>query len=199
MGSSVVQDGVMLAGLVVQVVALCYLIKYVRATVGIQKAAAAQTQASQDLVRVGNEQVRVSQDLLKAANEQSEGLSRPVIVVESSPLSPSGGIGPIPGEGLFSQIGEGVRLVNVGTGPALWAEWSTAGQHRTGEKGDSRSAGFVPYLRPDGAIATECSRGYVSGLNSLTVECTYQSLGGVRYTSRTTVGDPDSASDAGPF
>jgi hypothetical protein len=41
----------MLAGLVVQVVALCYLIKYVRATVGIQKAAGAQTQASQDLAQ----------------------------------------------------------------------------------------------------------------------------------------------------
>jgi hypothetical protein len=79
----------MLAGLVVQVVALCYLVKYVRATVGIQKAAVAQTQASQDLVRVGNDQVKVSQDLLKAANEQSEGLSKPVLTLEAIPRSPT--------------------------------------------------------------------------------------------------------------
>jgi len=39
MGSPIAQNIVMLGGLVVQIVTLCYLIKYVRATVGMQKAA----------------------------------------------------------------------------------------------------------------------------------------------------------------
>jgi len=51
MASLVVQDVIMLASLIVQIVTLCYLIKYVRATVGIQKAAVEQTKASQELAR----------------------------------------------------------------------------------------------------------------------------------------------------
>jgi hypothetical protein len=58
MGSPIVQSIVLLGGFVVQIVTLCYLIKYVRATVGIQKAAVAQTQASQDLARWQPEQWR---------------------------------------------------------------------------------------------------------------------------------------------
>jgi|SRR5208337_1848886 len=51
MGSPIAQNIVLLCGLVVQIVTLCFLIKYVRATVGIQKAAIAQAQASQDLAQ----------------------------------------------------------------------------------------------------------------------------------------------------
>jgi hypothetical protein len=51
MGSVIAQNIILLGCLVVQVVTLRYLIKYVRATVGIQKAAGEQTQASQDLAR----------------------------------------------------------------------------------------------------------------------------------------------------
>jgi hypothetical protein len=56
MGSPIVETIVLLGGLVVQIVTLCYLIKYVRATVGIQKATVAQTQTGQDLVRAANDQ-----------------------------------------------------------------------------------------------------------------------------------------------
>jgi hypothetical protein len=58
MGSSTVQEAIMLGSLVVQIVTLCYLIKYVRATIGIQKAAVAQTQASERLARWQPEQWR---------------------------------------------------------------------------------------------------------------------------------------------
>jgi len=58
MGSRIMQNIVMLAALVVQIVTLCYLIKYVRATVGIQRAAMEQTEASQDLARWQPEQWR---------------------------------------------------------------------------------------------------------------------------------------------
>jgi hypothetical protein len=84
MGSPAAQNVIALLGLLLQVATLCFLIVYVRATIGIQKAAVAQTQASRDLVKVGNEQTRISQDLLKAANEQSEGLSKPVVVARST-------------------------------------------------------------------------------------------------------------------
>jgi hypothetical protein len=193
MGSPIVQNIVLLCGLVVQIVTLWYLIKYVRATVGIQNAAVAQTRASQDLVKVGNDQIKVSQELVKAANEQSEGLSKPVIVVVSSPDIPdrNAEMG-ILGGGLFSEIGDRVQLQNIGTGPALWVEWSARGQYRAGESQEPGVAGFVPYLRPDETVDTECPRAYVSGLSSLAIECTYQSLGRTRYTSKTTVGDRDS-------
>ena len=136
----------------------------------------------------------------KAANEQSEGLAKPVIVVESSPDIPDSNVDrAILGGGLFSEIVNGVRLLNIGTGPALWVEWSTKGQHNTGEGPESGSAGFVPYLRPNETVDTECSRAYVSGLNYLTVECRYQSLSRTRYTSRTTIGDRDSANHADRF
>jgi hypothetical protein len=125
----------------------------------------------------------------KAANEQSEGLAKPVIVVESSPDIPDSNVDEaILGGGLFSEIVNGVRLLNIGTGPALWVEWSAKGQHNTGEGPESGSAGLVPYLRPNETVDTECSRAYVSGLNYLTVECRYQSLSRTRYTSRTTIG-----------
>jgi hypothetical protein len=51
MASLIVQDVIMLASLIVQIVTLCYLIRYVRATVGIQRAAVQQTKASQDLAQ----------------------------------------------------------------------------------------------------------------------------------------------------
>jgi len=51
MASLIVQDVIILASLIVQIVTLCYLIKYVRATVGIQRAAVEQTKASQDLAQ----------------------------------------------------------------------------------------------------------------------------------------------------
>jgi hypothetical protein len=58
MGSPIVQSIILIGALVVQIVTLCYLIKYVRATIGIQKAAVAQTRASQDLARWQPEQWR---------------------------------------------------------------------------------------------------------------------------------------------
>jgi hypothetical protein len=103
------------------------------------------------------------------------------------------------GGGLFSEIGSRVLLQNIGTGPALWVERSARGQHITGESQESRVTGFVPYLKPNETIDTECLRAYVSGLKSLAVECMYQSLGRTRYTSKTTIGDPDSTNHEDRF
>jgi hypothetical protein len=136
----------------------------------------------------------------RAANEQSEGLSKPAIVVVSSPDIPNRNREmAILGGGLFSEIGDRVQLQNIGTGPALWVEWSARGRHNTGESQESCVAGFVPYLRPNETVDTECSRAYVSGLRSLAVECTYQSLGRTRYTSKTTIGDPESTNHEDRF
>lgn len=134
----------------------------------------------------------------KAANAQSEGLSKPVIVVVSSPDIPNK-VEAILGGGLFSEIGDRVLLLNIGTGPALWVKWSATGQHGTGESRESSLAGFVPYLRPNEIVDTEHSRAYVSGLNNLIVECKYESLSRTCYTSRTTIGDQDSKEHADRF
>jgi hypothetical protein len=134
----------------------------------------------------------------KAAKEQSEGLSKPLIVVVSSPDIPNKDEA-ILGGGLFSEIGDRVLLMNIGTGPALWVNWSATGQHATGESRVSSLAGFVPYLRPNETVDTEHSRPYVSGLNYLTVECRYESLSRTRYTSWTTIGDRDSKNHADRF
>lgn len=137
----------------------------------------------------------------KAANEQSEGLSKPVIVVVSSPDIPSDHVDEaILGEGgLFSEITDGVQLLNIGAGPALRVRWSATGQHITGESQESRVEGFVPYVQPPGTVDTECTRAFVSGLKSLRVTCTYKSLGGRQYTSRTVIGDQDSTNHADRF
>jgi hypothetical protein len=158
-----IQTYIEAGGLLVSVVTLLFLIIYVRATKGIEK----------------------------AANEQSEGLAKPVIVVESSGVNSS--VEAILSGGLFSEIGDGgVRLINIGTGPALWLEWSATGK-RYSDKGPCGSAGFVPYLTPGQPIPAGCSRGFVSGLSFLTVECKYRSLSGTHYVSRTVIGDENSS------
>jgi len=178
-------------GLVVSFVTVIFLIKYVRATKGIQKAAVEQCRATNELVTAANEQTKVSLELVEAANEQSEGLAKPVIVVEATRVNSSEEA--LLSGGLFSEIGDGVRLTNIGTGPALSLEWSAAGRHHSDKSRTSSRGGSVPYLRPAETIQTGYSRGYVSGLNSLTVECKYSSLSGTRYVSHTIIGDENSS------
>jgi hypothetical protein len=172
-----VQSIVLLGGLVVQSVTLCYLIKYVRATVGIQKAAVAQTQASQDLVKVGNDQIKVSQDLVKAANEQSEGLSKPVLSVACDPSTAE-----IPGYNL--------EILNIGNGPAIQVE-VTVERHLT-PSGHSKALQDVlcrrnlPYLRagerfPLPVTRPEIDSNMVVGKTECSVTCSYKGVSEVRH------------------
>ena len=70
------QTWIQAGGLAVSVVTLVFLIKYVRATKGIERAAVEQSQATNKLVRAADDQTKVSHELVKAANEQSEGLAK---------------------------------------------------------------------------------------------------------------------------
>jgi hypothetical protein len=72
MGSAVAQNIILLGGLVVQVATLCYLIKYVRATKGIEEAANQQAVVSRGLLKAANDQTRANQDLMAVANAQSK-------------------------------------------------------------------------------------------------------------------------------
>jgi hypothetical protein len=187
----VVQTCIQTAALLVSVVTLGLLFMYVRATKGIEKAAVEQSRVTNELVAAANEQTNVSHALVRAANEQIEGLAKPVIVVEATRVNSSEEA--ILSGGLFSEIGHGARLTNIGTGPALSLEWSAAGRHHSDKSRTSSTGGSVPYLRPAETIQTGYSRGYVSGLNSLTVECKYSSLSGTRYVSHTIIGDENSS------
>ncbi|MGD0456850.1 MAG: hypothetical protein ABSC21_03795 [Terriglobia bacterium] len=179
MGSPIAQNIVMLGGLVVQIVTLCYLIKYVRATVGMQKAAGAQTQASQDLVKVGNEQAQASRELVKAANEQSEGLSKPVIFARSTARQDS-----------FLNI----QLVNIGTGPAI-----EIGGSVVEDPGSSQGKRLcfqrpIPYLEAHQEYWTRVM-GAAPGQPKRTVECSYRSISGLKYVSMTQLDDRNMVSD----
>lgn len=173
MGSPIAQNIVLLGGLVVQIVTLCYLIKYVRATLGIQKAAGAQTQTSQDLVKVGNEQAQASRELVKAANEQSEGLSKPAVTVLR--LKRQGG-------NVQGKIAWILELKNIGNGPALSLRWKLT---------CDRSAldGTIPFMEagsepsPIWTAQTDAPAGQVSPI----VECSYRSLSDIEYVSTTKV------------
>jgi hypothetical protein len=181
MGSWFVQNIVLLVGLIVQIVTLCYLVKYVRATVRIQKAAVAQTQASQDLVKVGNEQAQASRELVKVANEQSEGLSKPVIFARSTAHQDS-----------FLRI----QLVNIGTGPAIEIGGSVV-------EGPGSSQGNrlcfqwpIPYLEAHQEQWTR-AMGAALGQPTMTVECSYRSISGRKYISMTELKGPDSVAHFG--
>jgi hypothetical protein len=71
MGSAIVQNIILLGGLVVQIVTLLYLIKYVRATKGIEESANKQTEVSQGLLKAANDQTEASQELMAVANAQA--------------------------------------------------------------------------------------------------------------------------------
>jgi hypothetical protein len=71
MGSLTAQNIILVGGLVVQIVTLYYLIKYVRATKGIQEASNKQTELSQGLLGAADAQMEVSRDLMAAANAQA--------------------------------------------------------------------------------------------------------------------------------
>ena len=178
MTSLIVQDVIMLASLIVQIVTLCYLIKYVRATVGIQKAAVEQTKASQALVNVGHEQTRVSQELLKAANEQSEGLSKPVIFARSTRRE----------QGLLV-----VSLINVGNGPALEIGGFVLENIESPQERKLAFQWLVPYLEAhrdsDSRVA-----GAAPGLPRRSVECSYRSISGRMYVSSTQIDEQNMVS-----
>jgi hypothetical protein len=179
MGSPIAQNIIMLAGLVVQIVTLCYLIKYVRATIGIQKAAGAQTQASQDLVKVGNEQAQASRELVKAANEQSEGLSKPVIFARSTDR-----------QGSFLNI----HLVNIGTGPAIEIGGFILEKPGSSPENQLHFQSLVPYLEAHEDNGTRVT-GAAPGQLKRTGQCSYRSISGRKYVSLTELDDRNMVSD----
>ena len=71
--SMLVQNVILAASLVVSVVTLVFLVKYVRATKGIEKAAIDQAETTQELAKSASDQTKVSQELIRAANKQAEG------------------------------------------------------------------------------------------------------------------------------
>jgi hypothetical protein len=171
MGSPIAQSAILLGGLVVQIVTLCYLIKYVQATVGIQKAAVEQTKASQDLVNVGNAQISVSQELLKAANEQSEGLSKPVVFAK-----------PKLRDGNFLNI----ELANIGTGPAIEIGGFVLENTESPQESKLAFQWPVPYLEAHQNGDTRVA-GAAPGLPRRNVECSYRSISGRMYVSSTQI------------
>lgn len=179
MGSPIAENTVLLGGLVVQIMTLCYLIKYVRATVGIQEAAAAQTQASQDLVRVGGEQIRVSQQLVNAANEQSEGLSRPVIFPRS-----------IERQGDFLLI----RLLNIGAGPAIEIRGFILDNPGSAQECRFEFQWSLPYLEAHQDTATRVM-GVAPSQHKRKVKCSYRSISGLKYVSATEFDDRNTVCD----
>ncbi|HEV2498702.1 MAG TPA: hypothetical protein VGY31_03875 [Terriglobia bacterium] len=93
---------IQLAGLGVSIVGLIYLIKYVRATKGIEDAAVEQSRAA-------NEQAKASQALVKAADEQRENLCLPIIMA------------------VGIDVNRNVTLRNLGNGPAIKVEGNVDG------------------------------------------------------------------------
>ena len=182
MASLIVQDVIMLASLIVQIVTLCYLIRYVRATVGIQKAAVAQTQTGQDLVRAANEQAEASRELVEAADDQSEGLSKPVVTVRCSV--------PIPDEMvLLNQRtsarvrGSNLEPINIGNGPAIRLHCDLA-HERPAPGLTSVHVVEVPYLEAHEAIPLPWPRTSLAADDTCAIQCSYDSLSGRAHLSK---------------
>lgn len=154
MGTNVAQNIILLAGLAVQIVAVIFLVRYVRATKGIEK----------------------------ASNEQSEGLSKPVVTVRLEPVHTDEAIL----AGLSCQMaGDQMELANIGTGPALKLSWRIKERGHSGPNREAVHEGFVPYLPSGHKIATPIMRGYLTGDDSFSVECTYRSISDAEYVSQT--------------
>ena len=149
MGTTVAQNIILAGGLALQVVMLVFLVKYVRATKGIEK----------------------------ASNEQSEGLSKPVVTVRLQSARTDEAIV----EGLSCEIaGDQIELTNIGTGPALKLRW------RVQEKGEPHKLGpegYVPYLEPGKTVKTSLLRGYITGMDEFSLECSYASVSNAQYVS----------------
>jgi hypothetical protein len=75
-GTPIAQNVVLFLAFVVNVVTLVFLIKYVRATKGIQEAANKQTEVSQGLLRAANVQSEASGNLMAAATAQAAASER---------------------------------------------------------------------------------------------------------------------------
>lgn len=146
------------AGMVIGAVTLLFLIRYVRATKQIAKAAVEQAEAGRKLVTV--------------ANDQLEGLSKPVVVVDGIET----------GSGNFFLI----PLRNIGTGSALVISGSVTEKTGLGSGRKLQFASSIPFLEQGGdrkvARVYPIPLGFAAG----TVECTYFSTSGAHYLSTST-------------
>lgn len=148
------QNVILLLQFLVSVVTLVFLIKYVRATVGIEK----------------------------AANEQSEGLSKPAVTVYCRVPNPTVEA-VLKGISFGEIVGPDLEMVNIGNGPALQLHWSlTWKSQRQNGLGGSQN-GFVPFLSPGDKFATTISRNLLGQDNLCSVRCSYRGLSGAEYVS----------------
>jgi hypothetical protein len=182
MGSPIVQSIALFGGLVVQIVTLCYLIKYVRATIGIQRAAVAQTRAGQDLVRAANDQAEVTRELVEAADEQSEGLSKPVVTVRCSVPIPDDMV-LLSGHTTARVRGADLELVNIGNGPAIRVHCDLVHQ-RPAPAPASCHMVEVPYLEAHERIPIPWPRTALAENDTCDIQCSYDSLSGRAHLSK---------------
>ena len=182
MGSPIVQDFIMLGGLVVQIVTLCYLVKYVKATVGIQKAGAEQTKASQDLVRAAKGQAEMSRELVEASDDQSEGLSKPVITIRGSVPVPDEMV-LLRGQTSARAVGANLELVNIGNGPAIRVHCDLV-HRRPAPAPASRHMVEVPYIEAHESIPVPWPRTSLAADDTCAIECSYDSLSGRAHLSK---------------
>ncbi len=122
-------------------------------------------QETERLRKTAQEQVEASQRQVTAAYEQLEGQIRPAIVVRHGAV-----------------LGRGLRLFNVGEGPALHIRLSPT------ERGSARQLGLdlmceVGFIEVDASFDTGilAKGGGITALNGRSLQCEYTSLSGRTY------------------
>ncbi len=152
MGTTTTQNIILLAGLLVQIVTLIFLVRYVRATKGIENAA--------------NEQTNGTQNLVKAANEQSEGLSKPAVAATQIQRAQA--------EAFI------LHVKNIGNGPALAVQWKLEVNPDAADQ--PICEGHVAYMEAGQPreIWARVQRA-PKELMGYRVRCTYRSLADSRY------------------
>jgi hypothetical protein len=163
MSSMLAQNLILMANLAVALWALAYLIKYVRATKGIEK----------------------------AANAQSEGLSKPALVLRS--ISRSITQDDVLGKGrrlsahAEPNAEDQLELENIGNGPALSVHCVIT---KTGDSADPWRR-FAPYIRAAERLPLPILVGNSMRGKQHKMMCSYSSLGGNKYEAVIELGGSD--------
>ncbi len=136
--------------------------------------------------------VHLTNQIARASRLQAESAQKPVLTFlrdeAATPEIPELMDHAVKGTEMLSAAASPMRIVNIGSGPALQVTWSiTTGESFGGA--DRTTQGFTPYVAVgDSFPSWSVTHVKMAGLQfRMELECRYESLSGTKYVSKTVV------------
>lgn len=136
--------------------------------------------------------VRLTKQIAEASRLQAESLHKPVLTFMRNdnipPLMEELMERRLTGEEARIEAASPLRIVNIGSGPALQINWSTSSAIPPGAP-ITKTEGFMPYVQAGDSFSIfEVTSVKMGGFQfHIELECRYESLSGTKYVSKTVV------------